>query len=73
VSTYGRVGEEATEWFAGLEAEARQRKPSYAGARLGWLRRTVSAAAVHGAARGVMDAFAPPDGQERAHWHRCAA
>ena len=54
---------------AGLEAEARLRKPAYAAARLGLARAggPVSAAAVHGAARGVMDALAPPDGQERAH------
>jgi len=72
VSTFGRVGGEATEWFAGLEAEARRRKLGVAESRPGWLRRTVTAAAVHGAARGVMDAFAPPDGQERAHFRGAA-
>ena len=67
VATFGRVGDEALALFAGLEAEACRSKPAYVRARRGWLARTVSAAAVHGTARGVIDAFSTPDGQERAH------
>ena len=73
VSTYGRVGPRALELFLGWEQHARQHKPAFAGRRLGWLARTVSAAAVHGAARGVLDAFSPPVGQERAHLRGAAA
>ena len=68
VSTYGKVGPAAGELFAWLEGQAR-RKAAYASRPLGWLERTVSAAAVYGAARGVLDGFAPPDGLERAHLH----
>ena len=68
-----RVGERALELFLGWEQQARAEKPAFAGRRLGWLARTVSAAAVHGAARGVLDAFSPPDGQERAHLRGAAA
>ena len=67
-STYGGVGAAAVEYFAGLEAEAKRRSPAFAKARAGWLRRVVSAAAVYGAARGILDAYAAPDGQERAHF-----
>jgi hypothetical protein len=67
VSTFGMVGPTAAELFRGFELHARQSSASCAGKRLGWLGRTVTAAAVHGAARGVLDASAPPDGQERAH------
>ena len=67
-STYGGVGDEAADYFAGLEAEAKRSRPAYAKARAGWLRRIVSAAAVYGAARGILDAYAAPDGQERAHF-----
>lgn len=66
--TYGGVGDEAADYFAGLEAEAKRRLPAYAKARAGWLWRAVCAAAVYGTARGVLDAYAPPDGQERAHF-----
>jgi len=66
-STYGAVGPAALEFFRGLELYALAHKAAYAGRRPGWLARTVSAAAVHGTARGVLDAFSPPDGQERAH------
>ena len=67
VSTFGKVGSEALDLFLGFEQHARQHLPAFAGQQLGWLARIVSAAAVHGAARGVLDAFSPPDGQERAH------
>ena len=66
VTTYGKVGDAAAELFVGLEQAARRDKTRFATQRLGWLARTVTAAAVHGAARQVLDAFAPPDGQERA-------
>ena len=72
-STYGAVGDAAQDYFAGLEAEAQRRNPAYAKVRSGWLRRVVSAAAVYGAARGVLDAYSPPDGQERAHFRGRAA
>jgi len=72
VATYGCVGRAAEELFRSLEVQA-QRKPAYARRQLGWLSRIASAAAVHGTARGVLDAFAPPDGQERAHLRGQAA
>ena len=67
VSTYGKLGPAAAELFLGLEQAARRDKPRFAHRRLGWLERAVGAAAVHGTARGVLDAYSPPDGQERAH------
>jgi len=66
VSTYGSVGDAARELFLALETAARRDKPRYTVRQLGWLERLVGAAAVHGNARGVLDAYAPPDGQERA-------
>jgi hypothetical protein len=73
VSTFGKVGDAAQELFVALEQAARRDKLRFRARRLGWLARTVSAAAVNGAARGVLDAFAPPDGQERAHLRGVAA
>ena len=73
VSTYGSSGPASLEFFLGLENQAKLHSALFARRRLGWLRRLVSAAAVHGAARGVIDAYSPPDGQERAHLHGAAA
>ena len=67
LTTYGMVGDAARDLFLALEQGARRDRPRLATRQLGWLSRCVSAAAVHGAARGVLDAYAPPDGQERAH------
>lgn len=73
VTTFGRVGGNAVEFFDGLERATRLSKPAVAARRPGWIQRAVSAAAVHGAARGVLDACSPPDGQERAHLRGVAA
>ena len=73
VSTYGMVGTAALDLFQALEVQAVQHKAAYARRPLGWLRRIASAAAVHGTARGVIDSFSPPDGQERAHLRGQAA
>ena len=66
ISSYGLVGPTAVAAFSVLEAEAKGRHPENHRAK-GWLQELASAAAVYGTARCVMRAYAPPDGQERAH------
>ena len=68
VAVYGSVGPAALALFRAYEGEARQDKPEAYGRRTGgWLAAQVSETAVLGAARMVLSAFMPPDGQERAH------
>ena len=72
ISSFGLLGPAAVAAFTTLEAEAKGRKPENHRPK-GWLRRLVTAASVYGTARSVIRAFAPPDGQERAHLHGRAA
>ena len=72
ISSYGLLGPAADAAFRTLEAEARGRRPENHRSR-GWLRRLVTAASVYGTARSVIRAYAPPDGQERAHLQGRAA
>ena len=59
VTSYGKVGAKAEALFLGFEEYAKQHRYGFQGKRHGWLSRVVSSAAVHGAAQGVLDAYAP--------------
>jgi len=72
ICSYGLLGPAAVSAFTTLETEARARRPENHRPK-GWLRKVVTAAAVYGTARSVVRAYAPPDGQERAHLHGRAA
>jgi len=73
LASYGALGPAAVELFGVFELAARRSLHVSSSKRVGWLARAVAAAAVHGAAAGVLSAFAPPDGQERAHLRGLAA
>ena len=66
VTSYGLIGETATNAFAILEADACKRRPEHHRVK-GHIARIVTEAAIHGTARCVIRSYAPPDGQERAH------
>ena len=66
LSSYGLLGDAGNSAFAILEADARNRR-SECHRQRGHLARVVTEAAIHGTARCVIRAYAPPDGQERAH------
>ena len=72
ITSFGLLGPAATSAFATLESEARARRTENHWP-IGWLRKLVTAASVFGTARSVIRAFAPPDGQGRAHLQGRAA
>ena len=72
VTTYGRVGPAAIALFRELEADACERGSMDERDR-GRLSAIVAETAVYGAARMVLRAGSPPNGQERAHLHGRAA
>jgi hypothetical protein len=66
VTSYGLIGDAGNNAFAILEADACKRRPECHRPK-GHLAKVVTEAAVHGTARCIIRAYAPPDGQERAH------